>query len=300
MPYKAFEVIKLLRLLGCSQAEIAKMGTMGVANVGRLYRRETKGRQPAVVIRSLMNNLSEQTNLPWDIDAQNQVIDIQERIRMRQFTELDQLFGFSSGVMIDDLLQHSDPKEIVDNPGNWGKALVGYFFLWGMRNSNSAALVMKYSRYSDADWSRLTNTLKHLVELHKESEWAALLGCKLEQNSLAEKWNPLDPNSDERSSPEMAQWLEDNLTRQKLINYNDLIPEVFEAPASAMAIASRFKERDSYPGILSRLQRIDDRFKTLDGIRHLSQEDSNFDKDFADFFAWIEEDHRRIKDEEAA
>jgi hypothetical protein len=125
---------------------------------------------------------------------------------------------------------------------------------------------------------------------------ATLLRFKAAFNQFAMHWNGTRPT--ERASAEMARTIENSNLLEKALDYNDLFPKVFEAPYSALGVASRFggagrtrsdgsEWRSYYPDLWRRMIRIDDKYKKPESFE-------GFDEDFEDFKLWARENPEPI------
>ncbi|NVK22674.1 MAG: hypothetical protein HWD86_09170 [Kangiellaceae bacterium] len=295
MPLRYDEWVPVLKAAGLSYQEIADRMSRSERYVRAVKGGQREPKYPALWEREIGQIAAEVIALPWSLEAQEQIIAIMNLLRTKQFAEIDRLFGFSSQIMLEQVRAHEPMDAISPSPVLWGQTLSVFYVLFALRRANSSGLPDKFS---EGDWLKVVGVLLALLETEAEATWAVILRYKVEQLRLAAKWNALDPKGDDRRSDEMRQWLTETDMRNRLLAYNDLIPHVLEAPFAAMAIASRFSDRDSYPDILARLQAIDDRYKTVEGIESLSA-DKDFNEDFEDFFAWAKANRRLIEKEVA-
>ena len=220
--------------------------------------------------------------VPWTIEAQRQVIVIRNMARNNMTKDLFYFGTFSIRKFVEEL-RGLNIEDIEPTKELWGKALVAFFFVSAMRHSEEDLDMKCFSR---SDLVFITNILLKLLQSIQNQPWAVLLGYTLHQIRMAERWNSADSLSNERRSEEMRFWLEE--TRKRFIEYNDLVPFVYEAPFSALTNASRFEERDSYIDLLTRIMKAK-RFGSLYEAAFAVLDDNDADEDFKDFSLWVEE-----------
>ena len=295
MPLRYDEWGPVLKEAGLSYQEIAIRMSRSDKYVREVKSGKRVPKYPARWESEIGRIAAEVVALPWSLEAQEQIIVIMNLFRTKQFAEISRLFSFSSRAMLENVRSCDPTDGIMPSPMLWGQSLSVFYVLFALRHANSSGLPEKFS---EADWVHVVRVLLALLDTEAEATWAVILRYKVEQLRLAAKWNALDPIGDARRSDEMRQWLADTDMRNRLLAYNGMVPHVLEAPFAAMAIASRFCDRDSYPDILARLQVIDDRYRTVEGIESLSL-DKDFNEDFNDFRVWAMANRWLIKKEVA-
>ncbi|WP_198384225.1 hypothetical protein [Roseomonas sp. KE2513] len=295
MAMRADELISVIRGRGETMGQIAQIAKKSERHVRDVSTGKIVPRNETELERNLGHRAKELIKLPWCSDALEQMIIIRELYREKKFIELEQTFEFSSRSMLVDIHKHDALTAIEPSQELWGKALIVFYYVFAMRNSNKKS---QQSKYSTNDWSSIVSVLAKLLNAvpDQEQAWVTILRYKINQLRLADKWNSLSPS--ERTSADMQEWLEKTDMRKQLLAYNQMVPHVFEAPFAALAIASRFGERSDYPAILARLQAIDSRFMTFESIENIQYE--YFDDDFADFRAWAKQELCTIPNGRAA
>lgn len=283
MPLRYDEWVPVVKGAGLSYQQIADRMSRSDRYFRAIKDGQRKPKYPALWEREIGRIAAEVVTLPWSLEAQEQIIRVMNLFRTKQFAEIDELFTFSSQVMLEQVRAYDPAKDLAPSAMLWGQTLSVFYVLFALRQANNSGLSNKFS---EADWVQVVDVLLALLNTEADATWAVILRYKVEQLRLAAKWNSLDPTGDARRSEEMRQWLADVDMRRRLLAYNDLVPHVLEAPFAALAIASRFGERDSYPDILARLQAIDERYRSVAGIESLSA-DKDFNEDFEDFRKWV-------------
>ena len=243
--------------------------------------------------REMFND--ERFDFPWTLEAHQKVIAIRNQFRNKNWQELYNAECFPIQVFVEELrnlnLETIEPCKLL-----WGKALVAFFFVSAMIQSEHADYKEKYS---PDDLALVTDIVLRLLETAPRRPWAVVLAFTVDQLGIATKWNNADSQSNDRRSEEMRLWLEKNRIRERLVEYNDHVPFEYDAPFSALAIASRFEERDSYKGLLKRIKRAK-RFASLENAAEAVLKDKDADEDFDDFRCWVQEILHMPNEKEAA
>lgn len=289
MPLNYKEMSRVMRTIGMTNTQIAEVTSVGVRNVSSMYNGHSTPRKPANFERLALKSLSARIAFPWPLDAAIEMISLREMGAMRDQRGLVNNYEFSARVMINaTLCTFSDPSfdpQKVDED-TWGSALLGFFFILAMRGIRSSAIQKDF--YKD-EWEVLVKGLEDLLgTLPPEDEWVKFLRIKVAAAKFNVFWNALDKKNDERSSEDTRAWVSRTNVRALLLEYNDMIPHDVDAPFTAMAIASRFKDREAYSDIQSRLTAIDPSFgdPTSFTDKTFLSKYPEFDEDFADFVAW--------------
>lgn len=297
----AFRIDELLWLLKASEPpfsddDIARMARKSVRSIGdyKNGKAQPKPKQVGEMQDKLSPALVKACNLPWSLSAHYHVNSIRNLDRDRAFEDLERIHGFSAQQFIRQLSE-IDPDDIQSgrisaSPEMWGMAIIAYFYL---RSVWMNAEEQKQSDLS-ANWNRIIQLLMSMVSKENDSPWAKILSFKIASGKFAVIWNSLDPKTDERSSSEIRKKVDDLDIYNTFIAYNDIVPTAKEAPWSATCIASRFKERDKYPDLYSRLSKADPSFLTAGGILELKEIDRDLDEDFEDFLKWVSENQETL------
>lgn len=312
MPLNLQELASIIKAVtGWSDEEFARQIGTNTKYVSLMRRGKLEPRQAAVFYRNMVNVLSKKFTFPWSSQAQAHIFSMMQLIQEKAFDDFFEKHGFSGHVMFDHLLNIGlDESEVASEsrqtvlltevqktPIFWGEVLIGFYFVVALDHPDAQEKNPSPIEISDKDRDRVYNILLKLIgdeaKGEEEEAWRTVLRGKVLQLFLAAKWNRLDAQSDARASKEIKKWVDDLSLQERLIAYNDFVPDVYSAPFGALAVASRFKQRDRYEDALGRLQKqnIEQRFNTLEGIFEMrsSDGDSDFDEDFDDFIAWAEE-----------
>lgn len=292
----AFQIEELLRLLKVSEKqysldEIAGMTKKSVRSIVDYKNRKAKPKPKHTedMLTQLAPKAVNHCGLPWSLAAQHQVNAIIALDRSGATDDLERFHEFSIRQFGIELAS-VDPEKIgaetwQENPDLWGKVLVSYFYLrsvWMNADATKQAVLTP-------EWTHVIAVFKALLSTQQDEPWVRILRNKIISAEFAILWNSLDPKSDARASDEVKNTLAELDVYNVLIAYNDFVPVAREAPWSATCIASRFKEREKYPDLYKRLSAAEPAFQSREGIQALKQKDRDFDEDFEDFLAWIEE-----------
>lgn len=270
MPFTEMEWVWLLKAEGLTDLDIAERAG-GAERTIRSIKKEL-GRKPSAFEEGLNRVGTEKISLPWSDEAHAQAKRMLDLIRNARWHDLHQSFAFSSKSSVAAALA-IDLKSSV-SAEDWGHALTAYTFQLGMQFSSLG------SHASDReDWEAIVDVMLSLLS-GCDDDWAKVLRFKVAGNRIVTAWKRTTPRND-RASEKMKEMIEKSGYREHLIAFNDLVPNDHVAPFNALAIASRFKERERYQDLLARLQRSDDRYQDVKSIT-----DPDFDDDFDDFRKW--------------
>lgn len=271
MPFSEMEWVYLLKTEGLTDIEIA--GRAGGAERTIRAIKKMAGRRSSAFENSLDRTGTEAIHLPWPAEAHDQARRMLALIGQGRWNDLQEGYAFSSRTSVQAALA-TDPVAAV-SPEQWGHALIAYVFQLGMQFSSLGSHV----RYRE-DWDAVVEVMLALLK-HRDENWARVLRFKVSGNRIVLTWKRTTPRS-ARASAEMRTRIEKADYRNQLVAYNDLVPGNAVAPFNALAIASRFGERERYPDLLFRLQRADRKYRDVASII-----DPNFDDDFDDFRDWL-------------
>lgn len=297
MAFHIDEVIWLLKKSNpaYSDEEIADIAVKCVRSITDYKNGKSapKPKQDGVMQEKLSPVLVKACDLPWSLAAHYQVNSIRA-LDQSASPNLEKLHGFSAQQFAQ-RLEQIDPKEIRSgqfpiSSEMWGMAIVAFFFL---RSVWTHADERKQSEISP-QWNHVVAVLTAMLSQEAEAPWATVLGFKVASGEFAIIWNGLDPKSEERSSKEIKDKVQELDIYNAFIAYNDIVPTAKEAPWSATCIASRFKEREKYQDLFSRLGKAESSFLTEDGILKLKEVDRDLDEDFDDFLEWISENQATL------
>lgn len=285
MPFNENELIPIIKGEGLTDLEIAVR--VGICERKLRSIKNTFGRKPTSE-NELNFVLTELVELPWSEDAHAQVRYMTNLIRSSRWNDLYQHLAFSSKTSVEKTLELDLTSPVSSQ--DWGHALVAYHFQLGMELSTLG----KHAE-SRSNWEDVVNTILKLLE-GREENWAKILRFKVAGNRVVIAWKRATGN--DRASVAMKQLIDDVGYREKLIAFNDLVPKDPVAPFNALAIASRFGEREHYQDLLARLKRANPEFDPDPDPGPVAGHDPDFDEDFDDFRDWYKKS--MCKDEEAA
>ena len=222
------------------------------------------------------NNLAfKELTLPWPLEAQDQVVVLRNLFQSNDIPTIRRSMDFGNRLILAEVLKW-DPAAIKPSRILWGQALVTTFYIAALTTCKKTSSM---PRYSLDDFEHVANVSKALLDTVRDELWAEILAMKIDQLLYTAKWNRLDPKSDDR-----RQFLDQTDMRVSLRRYNDLIPFVEETPYNMLAIASRFRERETYEEIHQRLVRANSDYLSRDKFGS----GKDLDEDLVDFLSWAD------------
>lgn len=289
MPLNYKEMLVQMRKIGVKNTQGAEITSVGMTTFSHIYNGHKVPGKQADFERLAIKFLSERITFPWSLNAATEMISVRTMGAARDHTKLVNHYAFSAHIMIDAVLSvftdpNFDPKEADED--TWGAAFIGFYFILAMRGIRNAAVPKNF--YQD-EWGVLVKGIEKLLDTYPADEtWVNFLRIKVAVANFNVIWNAMSKSNDERSSKDTREWVSKTGIRTLLLKYNDMIPYDIDAPFTAMAIASRFKDQGSYIDIQERLTVIDPSFgdPTSFTEKQFLSKYPEFDEDFSDFNSW--------------
>lgn len=269
MPFTEMEIVWLFKAEGLTDLDIAGRVKSAERTI-RTIKKKT-GHKPSLFNGELQRTRAELNELPWSQDAHAQVLQMIELIRRGRYSELHKNFAFPSETSFA-IAKKIKPDAKVSE-ADWGHALVAYHFKLGMQFSTQ----QNHIAYRDG-WDKTVDLMLKLLS-KVEANWARILLFKVTANRIVIAWKRTKRS--ERGSKAMQDLVNATCYRERLIAFNEIVPSDPVAPFNALAIASRFNDKNSFEDLLKRLQEADHRYTDINTIK-----DPDFDDDFENFRAW--------------
>ena len=270
MPFNDQENVSILKELGRTDVETAERTGTGERTI-RNIKNETRNR-PRACTHAIDGFVRECVEFPWAVAAHLQVRDVMELIRASNFGTLRRRYGFSASSSAALATSCADDAHSCER---WSHALFAYWFYFGMSLSRDGI----DATYRDPEpLDGLADVLLDLLGGRSEP-WAFVLRFKVIGNREMRAWN----ESDRRASVTMRSRIDAVGYLDSALEYNDVVPKYPVVPMNALAVASRFEDRERYEPLLERIRQIDSRFP--DRTPWPGGFDSN-DQDFVDFRCW--------------
>jgi hypothetical protein len=213
--------------------------------------------------------------LMWNEDAEDVIEDIDTLMEQSAWTEINRRHRFLINSTKEEFDVVCSQNDRAITKREFGIVLVHYFFCTAMIFSKSA---LATPQVSDGFNRARESCLMFLAP--RAETWAGILRYRLTTTGFAANWNSTP--RERRDTAEMRALINRSELFRSLNALSDLMPKNHRAPFSALAVASRLKERTRYSDLWRRLVRAASQFKHPDKV----QNDAFFDDDFDDFRHW--------------
>ncbi len=320
MPLNLKELMWIIKAItGWSDAKIAEEFGTNDRYVGDIRKGLREPKQAEKVYNNVVNYLSLRFCFPWCTEAQPHIYSMMDLIRKEDFAEFFDKHGFFGQLILDHLLniavendtyvrasqtlesKSTRPKvplsSIQKTPTFWSEVFIGLYFAVALSHPKCPKGLPQNPKSLQLDTDELIHIYAIALDLlgkpsDNEDPWKVVLRGKVFQLLLAAKWNTIDPNAGDLAYQEIGKWVDATCILDRLAAYIELVPQVYEAPFGALAVASRLKKQERYPELLRSLQKqkAEPRFLSLSGIEEMrastDDDDFYFNADFADFISW--------------
>lgn len=269
MAFTTYEWVWILRQDGWTDLKTSNAIGVVERTVSKIKNGQNDGARQAALIEQLG---LESIALPWSDAANYQMRAMLNLVANEQFNDLYRYFGFTARSTVDAVL--SAARQSTPDAAEWGRVLISYAFLLGMRLSKNDT-----HRAASAGWDEVSQRLLEMLSGRTEA-WAKVLRFKVLGNIVVIPWK--SASAVKRRSAEMTKLIENSGYFEALEEFSQIIPKNAVAPFNALAIASAFGWEEHFESLFDKLVLADPKYRDFANV-----EDNEIDEDFDAFLRWL-------------